>query len=74
MRAVKAYYDGRVFVPVIPVAAVKNKAAIITILDHVDQRGDDKDYLQYAGALSDDRYAELADILKDTQRVDTNEW
>lgn len=33
MVAVKAYYDGQAFIPVSPVSAVKNQAAIITILD-----------------------------------------
>ena len=33
MTAVKAYYNGSVFVPVEPVKARRNQAAIITILD-----------------------------------------
>ena len=33
MEAVRAYYDGSVFVPVEPVNAIKNQNAIITILD-----------------------------------------
>ena len=33
MTAVKAYYDGAVFVPVEPVKAKRNQSAIVTILD-----------------------------------------
>jgi hypothetical protein len=33
MTAVKAYYDGKAFVPVSPVKAAKNQAAIVTVLD-----------------------------------------
>jgi hypothetical protein len=36
MEAVKAYYDGRVFVPVGSLTAKKNQKAIITILDDVE--------------------------------------
>ncbi|GHT48097.1 hypothetical protein FACS1894102_0330 [Spirochaetia bacterium] len=33
MQAVKAYYDGRAFVPTMPVNVKKNVTAIVTILD-----------------------------------------
>jgi hypothetical protein len=33
MKAVKAYYDGRTFVPTMPVNVKKNRAVIVTILD-----------------------------------------
>jgi hypothetical protein len=39
MEAVKAYYDGKTFIPTKPVRAKKNQQAIITILDEV--RNDD---------------------------------
>jgi hypothetical protein len=35
MEAVKAYYDGKTFVPTKPVRAKKNQQAIVTILDEV---------------------------------------
>jgi hypothetical protein len=33
MTAVKAYYDGRAFIPVTPINVEKNQQAIITIVD-----------------------------------------
>ncbi|GHV84332.1 hypothetical protein AGMMS50212_16720 [Spirochaetia bacterium] len=33
MQAVKAYYDGRAFVPTMPVSVKTNRTAIVTILD-----------------------------------------
>ena len=33
MNAVKAYYDGTVFIPVGPAKARRNQPAIVTILD-----------------------------------------
>jgi hypothetical protein len=74
MRAVKAYYDGRAFVPLSPVAAIKNQSAIVTILDDDTDGNAGKAYLKFAGKLSDENYAEIADILKDTQKVDICEW
>jgi len=35
MEAVRAYYDGRAFVPTKPVKVKKNQEAIVTILDEV---------------------------------------
>ena len=33
-----------------------------------------KNYLQYAGKLSDDVYKELTNILQDTGKIDKNDW
>ena len=33
MTAVKAYYDGKAFIPISPVRAAKNQRAIVTVLD-----------------------------------------
>jgi hypothetical protein len=33
MQAVKAYYDGNVFIPTMPVSAKKNRTVIVTFLD-----------------------------------------
>jgi hypothetical protein len=74
MKAVKAYYDGQAFIPLTPVTAVKNQAAIVTILDDFEKKGRAKAYLRYAGALSNENCAELTEILKDTQKVDSDEW
>jgi hypothetical protein len=69
VQAVRAVYDGRAFVPVRPVNAEKNQAAIITILDEVQSAGNGKSYVKYAGRLSDERRAELEEILESTRGV-----
>ncbi|MHC6201649.1 hypothetical protein ACYULU_00450 [Breznakiellaceae bacterium SP9] len=33
MQSVKAYYDGSVFIPTMPVSAKKNRTVIVTFLD-----------------------------------------
>jgi hypothetical protein len=74
MIAVKAYYDGKVFIPLSPIKAAMNQAAIVTVLD--DTVGDTagNEYLQFAGSLSDEDYREIAEILKSTEQVDAHEW
>jgi hypothetical protein len=74
MTAVKAYYDGKVFIPLSPVKAVKNQSAIVTVLDNAVKADDCGDYLQFAGSLSDKDYREITAILQSTERVDENEW
>jgi hypothetical protein len=74
MEAVKAYYDGHVFVPMFPVKTAKNRAAIITMLDNEILDDSPKNYVQYAGKLSDDAYRELTNILQDTGKIDENDW
>jgi hypothetical protein len=74
VQAVRAVYDGRAFVPVRPVSAKKNQAAIITILDEVQSAGNGKSYVKYAGRLSDERRAELEEILESTRGVGSSEW
>ena len=74
MEAVKAYYDGHAFVPLFPVNIAKDRLAIVTILDSTPKNGSKKDYLQYAGTLSDADYQELTEILKDTGKIDKDGW
>ncbi|GBR76546.1 hypothetical protein NO2_1079 [Candidatus Termititenax persephonae] len=74
MEAIKAYYDGRAFVPVFPVNVAKNRVAIITILDNIMDSVPEKTYLQYVGKLSDDSYQEMTAILQDTRKIEKNEW
>jgi hypothetical protein len=74
MKTVKAYYNGHAFIPLTPIMAKINQTAIITLLDDNTDKNIDKEYLRFAGKLSDDQYAELVDILKDTRRVDIDEW
>ena len=78
MQTVEAYYDGRAFVPVTPVAVRPNERAVVTIFeDIVDKRQrqeNDKAYLSYAGSLPDENYDEIVEILKDTGQIDADEW
>ena len=78
MQTVEAYYDGRAFVPVTPVAVRLNERAVVTIFDDIKgkspKRKSDKAYLSYAGALPDENYHEVMEILKDTGQIDSNEW
>ena len=72
MEAVKAYYDGSVFVPIEPVKAKRNQNAIITIIE--DVKKEVKPHLRFIGILSDESYNEISVALKDTQKVDADEW
>ena len=78
MQTVEAYYDGRAFVPVTPVAVQLNERAVVTIFDDTmdkrPKRENDKAYLGYAGTLPDENYHEIMEILKDTGQIDSNEW
>jgi hypothetical protein len=66
MTAVKAYYDGKVFIPLTPIKAARNQAAIVTVLDETTEAEGSRDYLQFAGSLSDEDYREITAILAST--------
>ena len=74
MQTVEAYYDGRAFVPVTPVAVRPNERAVVTIFEDIADRRqrqeNDKAYLRYAGSLSDENYDEIVEILKNTGQID----
>ena len=74
MKVVSAYYNGTAFVPTAPVKARKNQKAIVTILDEIVQKKTKKTPLDFAGAFSEETYQEFMDALKDTERVDVDEW
>jgi hypothetical protein len=74
MEAVTAYYDGRVFVPTKPVSAHKNQPAIVTILDEKRENRTKKAILSLAGTLSEGEYNDFMEALKDTEKVDADEW
>ena len=78
MQTIEAYYDGRAFVPVTPVAVQINERAVVTIFrDSKDKRTrceSDKAYLSYAGVLSEENFGEITEILKDTGIIDIDEW
>jgi hypothetical protein len=74
MTAVKAYYDGKSFVPLSPVRVTKNQRAIVTVLDDDAGAEEARDCLQFAGYLSDEDYQEITTALQATERVDKSEW
>ena len=80
MQAVKAYYDGKTFVPVAPVSVKKNRAAIVTILDdeiiEPETRELDKDgWKKFIGSISpEDCDAMMAAIEEGCERVYPSEW
>ena len=74
MEAVNAYYDGHAFVPTKPVFVRKYQRAIITILDEVKENHTKKALLSLAGILSEEEYQDFIEALKDTERIDADEW
>jgi len=74
MEAVRAYYDGRVFVPTRPVSVRKNQPAIVTILDEARENQTQKALLSLAGILSEEEYQDFQEALRDTERIDIDEW
>lgn len=74
MMAVKAYFDGTVFVPIKPINAKPNQSAIITILDEVESLAADKPHKKFMGKLSNESFTEISEVLLETQRIDKNEW
>ena len=74
MEAIQAYYDGSVFVPTTPVKAKLNQLALITIIETANTDKSNNNYTAFFGALSADGYLEITEALKDTEKVDTDEW
>jgi len=75
MTAVKAYYDGSVFVPKGPVYAEVNQEVIVTLPDSQHPVISQKEQLlNLAGSISHDDYLEMEKILEDTEKIDPNEW
>ena len=75
MVAVKAYYNGQVFIPESPVKAEINQEAIITLLDSKVSDSSGKEHLlSLAGSISGEDYLEIKKALKDTEKVFLGEW
>jgi hypothetical protein len=75
MVAVKAHFDGYVFVPESPVDVEINQSAIITILD--TETADEikkQRFLSFAGSISHEDLLEMEKALEDTERVFPDEW
>jgi len=74
MDTIQAYYNGSVFVPITPVKAQLNQPALVTILEDANVTINCNRLLDFFGALSAESYSEIIEALKDTERVDVNEW
>ena len=74
MDAIQAYYNGSVFVPLTPVKAKLYQPALITILEIAETSPVSNHYVEFFGALSAESYSEIIEALKDTERVDDNDW
>jgi hypothetical protein len=74
MEAIRAYFDGRAFVPTKPVSVRKNQPVLVTILGVQDDNSTKKRLLSFAGALGEDDYRDFVEAFKDTERIDADEW
>ena len=74
MDTIQAYYNGSVFVPLAPVKAQLYQPALITILEVTNVNQENKLISKFFGALSAESYSEILESLKDTERIDIDEW
>jgi len=74
METIQAYYNGSVFVPLAPVKVKLNQPVLVTILETVNSKVGGNSFAQFFGALSTENYTEIIEALKDTEKVDANEW
>ena len=76
MLALKGYYNGKDFIPLENVQIKRNQKVIITVLDEFVPDGEsvEKPYKKYVGKLSNEDFNELQEILKETEKIDKNEW
>jgi hypothetical protein len=75
MEAVKAYYDGYVFVPKNPVSMEINQEVIVTFSEPQSINFLRKErLLNLAGSISHNDYLEMEKALEETERVYTGEW
>lgn len=76
MLALKGYFNGKEFVPLERVKIKRNQKVIITVLDEFVSEKDsqEKPYKKYIGKLSNDNFNEIKEALKETEKVDENEW
>lgn len=76
MLALEGYYNGKEFIPLEKVNVKRYQKVIITVLDEFIKNEEvrEKPYKKYVGALSDESFKEIQEALKDTEKVDVNEW
>ena len=76
MLSLRGYFNGKEFVPIDKVDIKPNQKVIITILDEYFkiEAKPDKSYKKYVGKLSLESFNEISDALKETDKVDIDEW
>jgi hypothetical protein len=76
MTAIRAYYNGKVFVPEDPpLSATVNQKAIITLLDNAATANQNKEYLLgLAGRISKEDCRDMEQALEYTEEVHLDEW
>ena len=72
MKAIQAYYNGSVFVPLTPVNAKLNQPALVTIQEASDTEASGNRYFELFGTMSEESYSEITLALKDTERIDND--
>ncbi len=73
MQALRGYYDGKEIVPLEKISIKPNQKVIITILDEYVS-SEAKPYKKYIGKLNAASFQEISEALKETEKVDLNEW
>ena len=73
MQALRGYYNGKEFVPLEKVNIKPNQKVIITILDEYVS-SETKPFKKFIGKLSAASFLEISEALKETEKVDLNEW
>jgi hypothetical protein len=76
MLALKGYFNGKEFVPLEKVNLKTNQKVIITVLDEYfnPESHPEKPYKKFVGKLSTQSFIEVTEALKETEKVDINEW
>jgi len=75
MAAIKAHFDGNVFIPESPVSAEINQRALITLIKPDPTQASKKErLLSLAGSISGEDYLEIEKALEETEKVYTHDW
>lgn len=76
MLALKGYFNGKEFISLDNVSIKPNQKVIITVLDEYfnSEEKPEKAYKKFVGKLSSESFHEIKEALKETEKVDFNEW
>ncbi len=76
LQTTKGYFNGKEIIPLEKIIIRENQKVIITLLDEylVEDFSDDKPHKKYVGRLSDACFKEITEALKETEKIDVDEW